>query len=136
MKKTLLLICLVITAFTSQSQNYLITSLGAATDSTKLNTHAIQTIIDKAEANGGGTVIVPKGVFLTGALFFKPKTKLLLQEGAVLKGSDNINDYPLLPSRMEGRSIYYYASGNLKTLQLPLKHRVLKQNTRAINWIM
>ena len=49
-------------------------------------------------------------MFLTGALFFKPNTRLSLQEGAVLKGSDNIADYPLLPSRMEGKSIYYYAA--------------------------
>jgi polygalacturonase len=28
----------------------------------------------------------------------------------MLKGSDNIDHYPLIPSRMEGRSIYYYAA--------------------------
>ena len=33
-----------------------------------------------------------------------------LEEGAVIKGSDNIEDYPLIPSRMEGRSIYYHAA--------------------------
>ena len=49
-------------------------------------------------------------MLLTGALFFKPKTKLRLLEGAVLKGSDDIGNYPLIPSRMEGRSIYYYAA--------------------------
>jgi polygalacturonase len=110
MKKLLLFICLTTIICTAQSQDYVIASAGAATDSTKLNTIAIQTVIDKAEANGGGTIVVPKGVFLTGALFFKPKTKLRLLEGAVLKGSDDINNYPLLPSRMEGRSIYYYSA--------------------------
>lgn len=55
-------------------------------------------------------MVIPKGVFLTGALFFKPKTKLQLLEGAVLKGSDNIADYPLIPSRMEGQSLLYYAA--------------------------
>ncbi len=93
-----------------RAQEFVITGHGVGTDSTKLNTLAIQQIIDKAEANGGGTIVIPKGVFLIGALFFKPKTKLLLQEGAVLKGSDNIDHYPLIPSRMEGRSIYYYAA--------------------------
>jgi polygalacturonase len=43
-------------------------------------------------------------------LFFKPNTKLRLLQGAVLKGSDNINDYPLIPSRMEGRKLDYYAA--------------------------
>jgi len=110
MKKSLLFICLVVAVVTTNAQEYVITNFGANADSTKLQTLAIQDVIDKAEANGGGTVVIPKGVFLTGALFFKPKTKLSLQEGAVLKGSDDISNYPLLPSRMEGRSIYYYAA--------------------------
>jgi polygalacturonase len=110
MKKLLLVICLVAIAFSGQSQEYVITKFGASTDSTKLNTLVIQKVIDKAEANGGGTIVIPKGVFLTGALFFKPNTRLRLVEGAVLKGSDDISNYPLIPSRMEGRSIYYYAA--------------------------
>jgi polygalacturonase len=110
MRKNILLIFLIVIAFTVKAQDYDITQLGVGKDSTKLNTLAIQNIIDRAEANGGGTVVIPKGVFLTGALFFKPKTKLRLLEGAMLKGSDEISNYPLIPSRMEGRSIYYYAA--------------------------
>ncbi len=90
--------------------DFKITDYNVSTDSTQLNTNAIQTIIDKAEEAGGGTIVVPKGVYLSGALFFKPNTKLRLEEGAVLKGSDDISNYPLLPSRMEGKSIYYYAA--------------------------
>ncbi len=110
MKKLFLFICSVATVFTVKAQDYVITQYGVSTDSTKLNTRAIQNIIDKAEANGGGTIIIPKGVFLSGALFFKPNTRLRLLEGAVLKGSDDIANYPLIPSRMEGRSLYYYAA--------------------------
>jgi polygalacturonase len=110
MKNLLVFICLVAIVLTAQAQDYVITQFGVSTDSTKLNTQPIQHIIDQAEANGGGTIVIPKGVFLTGALFFKPKTRLRLLEGAVLKGSDEISNYPLIPSRMEGRSIYYYAA--------------------------
>ena len=110
MKKILLFLCLVAIVLSVASQDYVVTKYGVGSDSTKLNTQAIQDIIDKAEANGGGTIVIPKGVYLTGALFFKPKTKLLLEEGAQLKGSDDISNYPLIPSRMEGRSIYYYAA--------------------------
>lgn len=110
MKKLTIFICLLAVVSHVSAQDYVITKHGVGTDSTQLNTLAIQQIIDKAESNGGGTVVIPKGVFLTGALFFKPKTKLLLQEGAMLKGSDNIDHYPLIPSRMEGRSIYYHAA--------------------------
>lgn len=93
-----------------QPKEYLITQFGTSLDSTRLNTKAIQQTIDKAAAAGGGTVVIPKGVFLSGALFFKPNTTLRLQAGAKLKGSDNIADYPLLPSRMEGQKLDYYAA--------------------------
>jgi polygalacturonase len=109
-KKLLVMIFFVVKMTDSFSQDYVITDYGASNDSTKLNTTAIQSVIDKAELNGGGTIVIPKGVYLSGALFFKPGTHLRLVEGAVLKGSDNIADYPLIPSRMEGRSIYYYAA--------------------------
>lgn len=89
---------------------YVLTQLGIENDSTKLQTARIQAVIDIAEANGGGTIVVPQGTFLTGALFFKPGTRLHLEKGAKLKGSDNIEDFPLIPSRMEGKSIYYYAA--------------------------
>ncbi|WP_375434903.1 glycoside hydrolase family 28 protein [uncultured Hymenobacter sp.] len=91
-------------------KDYVITNFGAGTDSTQLSTQAIQRTIDQAHAEGGGTVVVPKGVFLSGALFFKPNTQLRLQEGAKLKGSDNIANYPLIPSRMEGQNLDYYAA--------------------------
>ncbi len=110
MKKLFLFISLIGLITDAQSQDYVITNFGVGTDSTKLNTSAIQHVIDSVNANGGGTIVIPKGVFLTGALFFKPNTKLRLMEGAVLKGSDNIDDYPLIPSRMEGKSILYYAA--------------------------
>ena len=91
-------------------RRYRLTDYGVVNDSTVLQTSAIQAVIDRAEAEGGGEVVVPAGTFLTGALFFKPGTSLSLHEGAVIKGSDDIADYPLIPSRMEGRSIYYHAA--------------------------
>lgn len=94
----------------ADATDFIITNYGVGSDSTKVNTTAIQSVIDNAEAVGGGTIVIPKGVYLSGALFFKPNTKLRLEEGAVLKGSDNIIDYPLIPSRMEGKNILYYAA--------------------------
>lgn len=110
MKKSLLFILLMAGTWAAWSQDYLITRYGVKTDSAILQTKAIQSVIDTAEEHGGGTIVVPKGVYLTGALFFKPGTRLVLQEGAVLKGSDNIADYPLIPSRMEGHNLLYYAA--------------------------
>lgn len=92
----------------AQAKDYIVTDYSVSMDSTQLNTAAIQSVIDLAEKEGGGTIIIPKGVYLSGALFFKPNTKLCLEEGAVLKGSDDIADYPLTLSRMEGKNIYYH----------------------------
>lgn len=89
---------------------YVITNHGVTQDSTLLQTTAIQAVIDLAETNGGGEIIIPQGTFLTGALFFKPNTTLTLRQGARLKGTTDINQYPLLPSRMEGKNIYYHAA--------------------------
>lgn len=110
MKRAILMLCVLASVLSAKPADYVITEHGASTDSTKLNTAVIQSVIDMASDKGGGTIVIPKGVYLSGALFFKPNTKLKLMEGAELKGSDNINDYPLIPSRMEGRSIYYYAA--------------------------
>lgn len=71
-----------------------ITDFGAKPDSTVLQTAAIQAAIDAAAENGG-TVIIPRGVWLSSSLFFKPHTHLRLDYGAVLKGSDDISDYPV-----------------------------------------
>lgn len=110
MKKLLAFVGGLALAFATEAQEYVITKYGVGADSNRLATQAIQQVIDKAHENGGGTIVIPKGVFLTGALFFKPGTQLHLQEGAVLKGSDDINQYPLLPSRMEGKNLMYYAA--------------------------
>jgi len=108
----LILILLSVASYTgSGSKNeYVITRFGALPDSVTLNTTAIQQAINTAAANGGGTIVIPKGVFLSGALFFKPGTHLRIEQDGVLKGSDNIEDYPFGPSRMEGQTIDYFSA--------------------------
>ncbi|GAA0877326.1 glycosyl hydrolase family 28 protein [Algoriphagus jejuensis] len=89
---------------------YRITDFGVKADPSLLQTVQIQQLIDQAAADGGGVIVIPKGTFLSGALFFKPKTHLHLEEGAVLKGSDDIANYPKIPSRMEGQNLDYFAA--------------------------
>jgi len=89
---------------------YSITDYGAVNDSTAIQTAAIQKTIDEAYNNGGGVVVIPKGTFMSGALFFRANTHLHVSEGAILKGSDNISDYPKMPSRIEGQSIEYFTA--------------------------
>ena len=72
-------------SFAAPTRELLITKAGAGADNSTINTKAIQAAIDQLAASGGGTVVAPKGVFVSGALFFKPKVNLRLTEGAVLK---------------------------------------------------
>ncbi|CAN5379161.1 glycoside hydrolase family 28 protein [soil metagenome] len=75
---------------------------GAVGDGKTLNTAKIQTAIDELASTGGGTLVVPKGVFLSGAIFLKPRVNLRLDEGAVIKGSTDRKDYPKMMTRIEG----------------------------------
>jgi alpha-L-rhamnosidase len=79
-----------------------ITQFGAIGDGRTLNTSAIQAAIEHAHGAGGGTVVVPEGVFLSGAIFLKPGVNLLLERNAVLKGSSSEADYPKGMTRIEG----------------------------------
>ena len=89
---------------------YVITDFGVTGDSTQIQTAKIQSVIDKAHQEGGGVVVIPRGTFLSGSLFFKPGTHLHLQEGATLKGSDDISNFELVDTRMEGQSVKYFAA--------------------------
>ena len=87
---------------------YTITDYGVSSDSTLVQTKAIQAVIDTAFENGGGVIMIPKGTFLSGALFFKQGTHLYLEQDGVLKGSDDISDFPVLMTRIEGESVDYF----------------------------
>lgn len=92
-------------------RQYVITDYGvSAADSTLIQTEAIQSVIDRAAADGGGVVVVPEGVFLSGSLFFKPGTHLHVAEGGRLKGSDAITNYKIIKTRLEGQTIDYFAA--------------------------
>jgi len=72
-----------------------ITEFGAVGDGRTLNTNSIQKAIDSIAMRGGGTILVPPGVFLSGTLQLRSNTNLHLTTGAVLRGSDNLKDYVL-----------------------------------------
>lgn len=85
-----------------------ITSYGAAGDGKTINTSAIQKAIDACSP--GGVVNIPEGTFITGPLFLKSNMTLYLHEKAVLIGSKDIKDYPVMWYRYEGLETPCYAS--------------------------
>jgi len=83
-------------------KRYLITDFGAIADAATVNTKAIQATIDKCAASGGGVVVVPKGVYLSGAIFLKQGVNLAVEKDGMLKATTNIDDYPIINTRWEG----------------------------------
>lgn len=96
------------TPLSELNKQYVITDYGVVMDSSLVQTKALQAVIDLAAEQGGGVVVIPKGVFLTGALFFKQHTNLYIDQGGVLKGSDDISNFPVLMTRIEGESVKYF----------------------------
>jgi polygalacturonase len=74
---------------------------GAQGDGKALNTTAIQKAIDAA-AEAKGTATLKAGTYLTGSLFLKSGMTLDVPEGVTLVGSEELKDYPMLPTRIAG----------------------------------
>lgn len=75
---------------------------GATGDGETLDTRAIQAGIDAAFGAGGGTVEVPEGLFLSGALFLKSNVELNLAAGATIRAVPDDRQYPEIWSRIAG----------------------------------
>jgi polygalacturonase len=76
-------------------------TFGAKGDGSALETASIQKAIDAAAKNNG-TVTFNPGIYLTGSLFVKSGVTLDVPEGVTLIGSERIEDYPMLPTRISG----------------------------------
>ena len=98
-----------IPSLTDLGKPYILTDCGILDDG-RIHTSEIQALIDRAAQEGGGVIVVPAGTYMTGALFFRQGVNLYLSEGAVLRGSDDIADYPLCDTRIEGESCPYFAA--------------------------
>lgn len=71
---------------------------GARGDGESLNTSAINAAIEACAARGGGKVIVPEGVFLTGTISLKSNITLHLMPGAEIRGTHDLSQYiPYVP---------------------------------------
>ncbi|WP_345948139.1 glycoside hydrolase family 28 protein [Mucilaginibacter sp. PAMB04274] len=93
----------------SKGKIYNILDYGAKSDSANANTRAIQAAINACTK--GGTVYIPKGTFVSGALFLKSDMTLFIETGGTLKGSVAVEDYlPMIPNRFEGWEMKTYAS--------------------------
>ncbi|WP_414556679.1 glycoside hydrolase family 28 protein [Bacillus swezeyi] len=92
------------------NRHFDVTEFGADASGKADSTAAIQRAIDEAYQAGGGTAIVPKGVFRSGALRLKSNVELHIKQGAAIKFSQNPDDYlPVVLTRFEGVELYNYS---------------------------
>ena len=74
---------------------YDITQFGAVADGVTNCAAAIQAAVDAAAANGGGTVLLPPGRYVSGSVLLKSHVELHLEAGAVLMSS--LREEDILP---------------------------------------
>jgi DNA sulfur modification protein DndE len=83
-----------------------ITRYGAKSDGITPNTKAINQAIEQCNQAGGGTVLIPKGLWLTGSIVMLSNVNLYIKKGAILQFSRNPEDYPTIITTWEGEEAY------------------------------
>ena len=114
----------ILSAKTVSAQTYNILDYGAKSSHEELSTKAIQAAIDACSENGSGTVIIPKGTYVTGTLFLKSNVTIKMEANTELFGSSSILDYAEIPLGTEephfSKSLFYAAGQeNIKIIGHP-----------------
>lgn len=79
-----------------------ITKFGAKPDGITLNTEAINKAIQDVNANGGGRVVIPSGLWLTGPIELLSNVDLHLETNALVVFTDDHTVYPIIDTSFEG----------------------------------
>ncbi len=79
-----------------------ITDFGAVDGGQVLNSQAFADAIEAVSAKGGGKVIIPPGIWLTGPIRLKSNLELCAEAGALIIFSTNKDLYPLIETSFEG----------------------------------
>jgi polygalacturonase len=87
-------------------KEFLITDYGAVNDGVTLNTEFINKTIRECNLSGGGKVIIPEGVWMTGPIKLLSNVNLYIDERAVVVFSRNFDEYPYVQTWFEGKRDY------------------------------
>ena len=80
-----------------------IVNFGAKGDGITLNTQSINKAIASVSQKGGGVVLIPSGLWLTGPIELKSNVNLHLKRDAILQFTDDFNQYKLVQGNWEGQ---------------------------------
>lgn len=80
-----------------------ISKSGAKGDGVFLNTKIINDAISKCSNNGGGVVIIPGGIWLTGPIYMKSNVNLHIKRDAILQFTKDKTQYKLVEGNWEGK---------------------------------
>lgn len=83
-----------------------IVNYGARAGGQALNTKAFAEAIDAVSKKGGGRVVIPRGIWLTGPITLKSNIELYTEQGALVVFSTDKNLYPLVETSFEGFSTF------------------------------
>lgn len=83
---------------------------GAKGDGAMLDTQAIQNALNAADKDGHATVIFAPGIYRTGALFVKSGTTLEIGAGVTLRAVHDLQQYPMIWTRVAGIEMYWPAA--------------------------
>ncbi|MBC3541168.1 glycoside hydrolase family 28 protein [Rufibacter sediminis] len=83
-----------------------ITRYGAVGDGITKNTKAFEQAIQDVAAKGGGHVVIPRGLWLTGPIVLKSNIDLHAEAGAMVIFSRDFDDYPVVKTSFEGLNTY------------------------------
>lgn len=79
-----------------------IVDFGAVGDGQTLNSQAFADAIQAVSEKGGGRIVVPRGIWLTGPIVLKSNINIYTESGALVVFSKDKNQYPLVESNFEG----------------------------------
>lgn len=87
-----------------RADTFNIVDFGAKADGITLNTKSINKAIDACSAKGGGVVLVPQGLWLTGPVVLKSNVNLHISRAALLRFTDDKTQYQLVEGNYEGHA--------------------------------
>lgn len=87
-----------------KTDTFNIVKYGAVADGITLNTKAINAAIVACSSKGGGVVLIPQGLWMTGPIVLKSNVNLYVSRAAMVQFTDDKSQYPLVEGNYEGHA--------------------------------